>query len=148
MIYIVTYQKKPRYFCAGILYSATGAKKSYDRIYKRIFARLEYIQPGIFAFFKVRYEVATLHGTVTRKHRQRVATSKKWRTPAVQTRRHFAAVFACWEYPNPDTWEVPNPLRYRENIFEKTCFTFGKTPARRRSSGERDNAPLSTPERG
>ena len=64
--------------------------------------------------FKARFKVDTLHGTVTRKHRQRVATLKKWRYPCRKNRRHFAAVFACRDVSRTlSFWEVPNPHQRR-----------------------------------
>ena len=88
-------------------------------------------------------EVDTLNDLLTRKHRQRVSTLKKWSAFAVKTRQQFAAVFACREVSRTLIFgSTQTPLQRRKKIFTKTCFTFGKTHPRRRSGGERDKPPF------
>jgi len=88
-------------------------------------------------------EVDTLNDLLTRKHRQRVSTLKKWLTFAVKTRRSFAAVLACREVSRTLLLGKSQTLYEKAKIFTETRFTFGKPYPRRRSGGERDKPPLS-----
>jgi hypothetical protein len=64
----------------------------------------------------------------TRKHRQRVATLKKWAVFAVKPRRQVAAVFACREESRTLFWENPNPFTNREKYLQKRASLLAKCP--------------------
>ena len=74
------------------------------------------------------FYVDTLYGTLTRKHRKRVSTLKKWLTFSVKTYTLRRSVLACREVSRTLFLGNPKPFLIPQNIFEKIRFVFGKTP--------------------
>jgi len=73
----------------------------------------------------------TLNDLLTRKHRQRVSTLKKWLSLAVKTRRRFAAVLVCREDSRTLIFgRTQPPFRSREKYLQNSASPLPKrTPA-------------------
>ena len=77
--------------------------------------------------FCARLDLYTLNDLLTRKHRQRVSTLKKWLSLADKTRRRFAAVLACREVSRTLILGNPKPFLKTQIFLQNIRFTFGKS---------------------